>query len=65
MLADVDAGSDTPSLVGKVLQWRKDNSVEGTACPLSGSGHYVDQSPPPFPSLPPVVLLIHFLNFGL
>ncbi|KAL0955914.1 hypothetical protein HGRIS_002105 [Hohenbuehelia grisea] len=23
MLADVDAGSDTPSLVGKVLQWRK------------------------------------------
>lgn len=29
MLADVDAGSDTPSLVGKVLKWRKDNSVEG------------------------------------
>ncbi|EJD42763.1 phosphomevalonate kinase [Auricularia subglabra TFB-10046 SS5] len=24
MLADVDAGSDTPSLVGKVLAWRKD-----------------------------------------
>lgn len=29
MLADVDAGSDTPSLVGKVLKWRKENSVEG------------------------------------
>lgn len=28
MLADVDAGSDTPSLVGKVLKWRKENSVE-------------------------------------
>ncbi|KIK67414.1 hypothetical protein GYMLUDRAFT_55186 [Collybiopsis luxurians FD-317 M1] len=25
MLADIDHGSDTPSLVGKVLQWRKDN----------------------------------------
>ncbi|GJJ06064.1 hypothetical protein Clacol_000252 [Clathrus columnatus] len=24
MLADVDAGSDTPSLVGKVLKWRQD-----------------------------------------
>ncbi|KAJ8076459.1 phosphomevalonate kinase [Marasmius tenuissimus] len=29
MLADVDAGSDTPSLVGKVLQWRKEDSVKG------------------------------------
>lgn len=29
MLADVDAGSDTPSLVGKVLKWRKANSAEG------------------------------------
>ncbi|KXN90598.1 putative phosphomevalonate kinase [Leucoagaricus sp. SymC.cos] len=29
MLADVDAGSDTPLLVGKVLKWRKENSVEG------------------------------------
>jgi len=29
MLADVDAGSDTPSLVGKVLKWRKENSTEG------------------------------------
>lgn len=32
MLADVDAGSDTPSLVGKVLQWRKENTVEGEDC---------------------------------
>ena len=30
MLADVDAGSDTPSLVGKVLKWRKENPTEGT-----------------------------------
>jgi phosphomevalonate kinase len=29
MLADVDAGSDTPSLVGKVLKWRKEKSIEG------------------------------------
>ena len=29
MLADVDGGSDTPSLVGKVLKWRKENSEEG------------------------------------
>jgi phosphomevalonate kinase len=29
MLADVDAGSDTPSLVGKVLKWRKDKGIEG------------------------------------
>ncbi|TFK44704.1 phosphomevalonate kinase [Crucibulum laeve] len=28
MLADVDAGSDTPSLVGKVLKWRKEQSAE-------------------------------------
>ncbi|KAF8514856.1 Phosphomevalonate kinase [Hysterangium stoloniferum] len=27
MLADVDAGSDTPSLIGKVLQWRKENQL--------------------------------------
>ncbi|CAL1707563.1 unnamed protein product [Somion occarium] len=27
MLADVDAGSDTPSLVGKVLKWRQENSA--------------------------------------
>ncbi|EEB87787.1 hypothetical protein MPER_14720, partial [Moniliophthora perniciosa FA553] len=28
MLADVDAGSDTPSLVGQVLKWRKENPSE-------------------------------------
>ncbi|KAI0329234.1 Phosphomevalonate kinase [Cubamyces sp. BRFM 1775] len=31
MLADVDAGSDTPSLVGKVLKWRKENPEEANA----------------------------------
>ncbi|CCM01462.1 uncharacterized protein FIBRA_03516 [Fibroporia radiculosa] len=31
MLADVDAGSDTPSLVGKVLKWRKEDSVTANA----------------------------------
>ncbi|KAJ6625633.1 phosphomevalonate kinase [Mycena sp. CBHHK59/15] len=31
MLADVDAGSDTPSLVGKVLKWRNDDSVTADA----------------------------------
>src|ERR1700733_4985643 len=30
ILADVDAGSDTPSLVGKVLKWRATSPVEGT-----------------------------------
>lgn len=29
MLADVDAGSHTPSMVGKVLKWRKANTDEG------------------------------------
>ena len=29
MLADVDAGSDTPSLVGKVLKWRSEKPEEG------------------------------------
>lgn len=29
MLADVDAGSDTPSLIGKVLKWRKAESAQG------------------------------------
>ena len=29
MLADVDAGSDTPSLVGKVLKWHKAAGDEG------------------------------------
>ncbi|KAI1796392.1 phosphomevalonate kinase [Ganoderma leucocontextum] len=31
MLADVDAGSDTPSLVGKVLKWRKEHPAEADA----------------------------------
>lgn len=31
MLADVDAGSDTPSLVGKVLKWRKDSTTQAHA----------------------------------
>ncbi|GLB37054.1 putative GHMP kinase family. Mevalonate kinase subfamily protein [Lyophyllum shimeji] len=31
MLADVDAGSDTPSLVGKVLKWRNENPEEALA----------------------------------
>jgi len=31
MLADVDAGSDTPSLVGKVLKWRSENPEEALA----------------------------------
>ncbi|PPQ67289.1 hypothetical protein CVT25_005873 [Psilocybe cyanescens] len=31
MLADVDAGSDTPSLVGKVLTWRKEQKNEADA----------------------------------
>ena len=29
MLADVAAGSDTPSLAGKVLKWRKESEQEG------------------------------------
>lgn len=29
MLADVDAGSDTPSLVGEVLKWRSEKPEEG------------------------------------
>jgi phosphomevalonate kinase len=31
LLADVDAGSDTPSLVGRVLKWRQSSSEEGMA----------------------------------
>ncbi|KAI5889349.1 Phosphomevalonate kinase [Schizophyllum commune H4-8] len=31
MLADVDAGSDTPSLVGKVLKWRANDTVKSKA----------------------------------
>jgi phosphomevalonate kinase len=30
-LADLDAGSSTPSLVGEVLAWRRDNPVEADA----------------------------------
>ena len=33
MLADVDAGSDTPSLVGKVLKWRSEKKAEGWVLP--------------------------------
>lgn len=36
MLADVDAGSDTPSLVGKVLKWRQESSEMGQRL-LSGA----------------------------
>ena len=31
MLADVDAGTDTPSFVGKVLKWRESNRSEADA----------------------------------
>jgi len=31
ILGDVDAGSDTPSLVSKVLKWRIENSAEGSS----------------------------------
>ncbi|KAL0066272.1 phosphomevalonate kinase [Marasmius tenuissimus] len=31
ILADVDAGSDTPSLVGKVLKWRKEDPEKANA----------------------------------
>ncbi|OCH85802.1 Phosphomevalonate kinase [Obba rivulosa] len=31
MLADVDAGTDTPSFVGKVLKWRKEDSERANA----------------------------------
>jgi phosphomevalonate kinase len=30
ILADIDAGSHTPTLVGKVLNWRKENPEKGT-----------------------------------
>lgn len=36
ILADVDAGTDTPSFVGKVLQWLKENPDQGKAVPLTG-----------------------------
>lgn len=32
MLADVHAGSDTPSLVSKVLAWRKSDPTNGASC---------------------------------
>jgi phosphomevalonate kinase len=31
MLADVDAGSDSPSMAGKVLKWRQENAEEAGA----------------------------------
>lgn len=34
MLADVDAGSDTPSMAGKVLKWRKEQASDGTNIPI-------------------------------
>lgn len=37
MLADVDAGSDTPSLVGKVLKWRTNQAQEGSSICQSGA----------------------------
>lgn len=37
MLADVDAGSDTPSLVGKVLKWRKESPAEGEYLDLASN----------------------------
>lgn len=29
MLADVDAGTDTPAAVGKVLSWKKQHAEQG------------------------------------
>ena len=42
MLADVDAGSDTPSLVGKVLQWRKESGDVGSS--FASTAHSAAQS---------------------
>lgn len=36
MLADVDAGTDTPSFVGKVLAWRKEKAEEGEEIQSTG-----------------------------
>ncbi|CDZ97430.1 phosphomevalonate kinase [Phaffia rhodozyma] len=36
LLADVDAGSDTPSLVGKVLKWKKDNPSQDSWSTIDG-----------------------------
>ena len=35
VLADVSAGSNTPSLVSKVLKWRREKADEGTHASLS------------------------------
>jgi hypothetical protein len=40
MLADVNAGSDTPSLVGKVLKWRSEHPVEGLGSPMSFRNYF-------------------------
>lgn len=37
ILADVDAGSNTPSMVGKVLAWQKASPIQGMHFPLSVS----------------------------
>jgi len=52
VLADVDAGSDTPSLVGRVLKWRRDHAQEGT------SARPLDAFFPRFVRLPIVSLLL-------
>ncbi|KAK7057180.1 Phosphomevalonate kinase [Favolaschia claudopus] len=43
MLADVDAGSDTPSLVGKVLRWRKEDPLTGMSGALWSSLGVINQ----------------------
>lgn len=42
LLADVDAGSNTPSMVGKVNTWRKANPEEGTFIWLYCETAYAD-----------------------
>lgn len=54
MLADVDAGSDTPSFVGKVLAWRRNDPSNGQF-----------QSPPTFPPSPFSLFSLFFLFFFL
>ena len=44
LLADVDAGSDTPSMASKVLRWRKESGDEGTCYGLILGATY---HPPP------------------
>jgi phosphomevalonate kinase len=48
MLADVDAGSNTPSLVGLVLKWRKEKASEG--CLISLLKHIVADKHHAFPA---------------